>query len=205
MKLIVITQEEASDKEIGQVKQLLASGLVWRVHIRKKQLSDTEMLGFLGAFSESEKRLLSSHSHYDLALEEGLGGLHFTSKMNTEMCQELYKQARAQGMLTSASCHSFNEVERSSSLDYVFLSPIFSSISKILEKAFSYNAIRLFLKEARIDVFALGGISLETIEFARELGFPGVASLGYIWLGDNPCEQARSLLGSESTHAALCS
>ena len=68
--------------------------------------------------------------------------------------------------------------------DYVFLSPIFDSISK---EGYSSHFTQPVLKELQrtkvIDrkVMALGGINLDRIKLAKDLGFGGVVVLGDIW------------------------
>ena len=75
------------------------------------------------------------------------------------------------------SCHSLEEVcQYKNHMDYVFLSPVFDSISKQgYRAAFSIET----LEQARgiIDekVFALGGVTLDKITILEQLHFGGIA------------------------------
>ena len=96
------------------------------------------------------------------------------------------------------SLHSLQDLQLDlSGLDYVFLSPIFDSISKQgYSAAFEAEALAAALQTARCPVIALGGISTQNIPIAASLGFAGVAVLGSIWHGPDPVAEFRSLLRS---------
>ena len=67
-------------------------------------------------------------------------------------------------------------------MDYVFLSPIFDSISKQGYKGvFSENVLRN--AEGIIDakVIALGGVTFSAIPWLQSLNFGGAAFLGDVW------------------------
>ena len=67
--------------------------------------------------------------------------------------------------------------------DYVFLSPIFDSISKIgYESAFDdAEVLTAFLANSKQRVIAFGGVDADRIAICEELGFRGYAMLGDIW------------------------
>ena len=85
----------------------------------------------------------------------------------------------------SASCHTLEEVqEDKKTCDYVFLSPIFDSISKEgYSSKFTPEAIREAVKADIIDkkVIALGGIDEENILRVKDFGFGGAAIMGGLW------------------------
>ena len=85
----------------------------------------------------------------------------------------------------SCSCHTIEEViTQKDSKDYVFLSPIFDSISKVgYHAAFSPTLLKQAAIENVIDekVIALGGITAKNIPLVKEWHFGGVALLGDIW------------------------
>ena len=92
--------------------------------------------------------------------------------------------------MLSVSCHSLEELSaHKAKFDYLFLSPIFDSISK---KGYSGRFTREQLLEARdnglIDkkIIALGGITAGNIPIIRDLGFGGVAVLGSVWFSPSP-------------------
>ena len=88
------------------------------------------------------------------------------------------------------SCHTLEEVSRNKQhSDYVFLSPIFDSISKQgYRAAFTEQTLRQAHTTGIIDghVIALGGITPANARKALSLGFGGVAVLGDIWQSNDP-------------------
>ena len=95
------------------------------------------------------------------------------------------KFARSSGLSLSYSCHSLSEVElRKPKMDYVFLSPIFDSISKRgYRSKFSLSELQKAGAEGIIDsrVVALGGITKDKLPLLQSLHFGGAAMLGAIW------------------------
>lgn len=78
-------------------------------------------------------------------------------------------------------------------LDYVFLSPIYSSISKpghggegAAATFPDADALASALAGSRYPVLALGGVTPDRFSELAELGFAGAALLGSIWAADDP-------------------
>ena len=150
------------------------------IHIRKPESSAAEVEGLLRDLCAAGADMDCFTLHYDepLARRYGLGGVHLRG--------ERIAAGAGKGLRRSCSTHGWDEVERYGPVaDYVFLSPLFDSISKAgyrsavsLEEARS----RLPLSEGR--VVALGGVCAENIAWARLAGFDGVASLGAVWVAE---------------------
>lgn len=85
----------------------------------------------------------------------------------------------------SCSCHSLEEVKQyKPGCDYVFLSPIFDSISKQDYKSgYTAEEIRSAVKNGIIDrrVIALGGIDENNLLRVKDFGFGGAAIMGTLW------------------------
>lgn len=84
----------------------------------------------------------------------------------------------------SRSCHLLEEVRLAKDFDYVFLSPIFNSISKQgYGSGFTAEELQQAAAQGIITprVIALGGMDANTIPQAAKLGFGGVAVLGALW------------------------
>ncbi len=89
----------------------------------------------------------------------------------------------------SLSCHSTDEVVtalREGKADYLFLSPIFDSISKPgYASLFDLDSLSGFLstlpRHLRGKVVALGGVNAENMVRCREAGFGGAAMIGAVW------------------------
>ena len=86
---------------------------------------------------------------------------------------------------TIISCHSFEEIEKyKTEYDYLFLSPIFDSISKTgYKSSFTTDQLLKASTNGIIDhkVIALGGITLDMLPYFQELNFGGIAMIGGIY------------------------
>ena len=73
-------------------------------------------------------------------------------------------------------------------MDYVFLSPVFDSISKTGYAAAFPDGAELSdrLICSRYPVYALGGVTRERLEEVHALGFAGAALLGAVWEAADP-------------------
>ena len=131
---------------------------------------------------------LTLQDHLELAGKYGIGGVHLNAR-NSEV------PVGFRG-LVSRSCHSFDEIASHLTEDYLFLSPIFDSISKNGYRAgYAPNELREAFVRGIINprIAALGGIRPEHLPALREYGFGGAAFLGYIWQDATPGELVRRM------------
>lgn len=176
MKLIVITTPEFFVVEHLIINALFDEGLD-ALHLRKPGSDAVIAERLLSLVNEEYRDCIITHDHFYLKKKYELGGIHLNSR-NPEM-PENYR-----GSVT-CSCHSLEEVELyKKKMKYVFLSPIFNSISKTdYHSAFSESALQNAADRGTIDskVIALGGISEANIPKLRDYGFGGAAVLGALW------------------------
>ncbi|MBO8447196.1 MAG: thiamine phosphate synthase, partial [Bacteroidetes bacterium] len=176
MKLIAITAEKFIDNEAETINALFEAGLE-RLHLRKPHASANECERLILSIGSKWYGRISLHDHFELAKKYGIGGLHLNSR-NPQ------PPTGFAGIL-SRSCHSMEEAAREKhKYDYVFLSPIFDSISKNgYTAAFHRGALQAAARNGCIggNVIALGGITPERIEEAAACNFGGAAVLGYLW------------------------
>lgn len=180
MKLIAITSPDFLPGEALRIAALLKEEGFWRVHIRKPAATAEALRRLLNEIPPEWHPQLVLHDHYELCKEFDLGGIHL-NRRHPSAPSPLVK-----GNLTvSCSCHSLEEVERKKNdMDYVFLSPIFDSISKEgYHSQFSPEELRQAADASIIDekVFALGGVTLWRLPMLKSLHFGGAAMLGAIW------------------------
>lgn len=182
--IIVITKPEIFTGETDIVNALFANGLK-RLHLRKPQTSETEMAEWIGRISLTFRQRIVVHDNFNLLRTMGLGGIHLNARHPDAPAWFAEEKERRGCVTLSRSCHTLDEVDRwSATCDYIFLSPIFDSISKCgylsgftrerLEKAYKDG---LFKKPT----YALGGVSADNIQAVHELGFAGAAVIGSLW------------------------
>lgn len=177
MKIIVITSPEFIAGEVSLINALFDGGID-RIHIRKPQASADEVRRLIDGIGSKWHKRLSLHDHHHLAIEYGCG-IHLNGR-NPYPPEDAKKDT-----LFSASCHSVGEVEkRKTQCDYVFMSPIFDSISKQgYSAAYSQEELKEASAKGIIDknVIALGGVTPNHIPYLERMGFGGAAFLGHVW------------------------
>jgi putative thiamine-phosphate diphosphorylase len=176
MHLIVITEPQFVTNEATIIAQLLHWG-VDLMHLRKPESSADELAKLIEAIPTAYHNRLVLHDHFDLAAHFTLHGLHLNRR--NSVLPPNHKGT------VSQSCHTLDEVKVcKTKCNYVFLSPVFNSISKLgYTSAFTLKALSEAKKQSIIDqnVLALGGITAANIDKVKHYGFGGVALLGDIW------------------------
>ncbi len=177
MKLIVISHPNSDlYYEVETILGLFNYGLSY-FHLRKPNFSELEYEKLLNKIPEQHRNKIIIHNYHNLAIKYHLKGIHYSSYTQVSDIN--------QNMQKSKSCHSLAEITKISNLyDYVFLSPIYDSISKLGYQAnFNKQDLRKFLinRNKLPEVIALGGIELDKLEEVKYLGFAGIAILGTIW------------------------
>lgn len=174
MELIVITRADLFDHEAEAITSLFRHGLR-RLHLRKPEATEAEVENILQGIPEAYHPRIVLHQHFELVRRYHVGGLHLNHR-HPEPPTDY------NGPL-SRSCHTLDEVQRyKEQCAYVFLSPIFDSISKQgYASAFSLDDLRRASDLIDSRVIALGGIDDTRLDTVRTLGFGGVAVLGDVW------------------------
>ena len=180
--MIVITNPIPIANEINTIHSLFESGLEL-LHIRKPDLSATEMRSFLSEIKSDFRGQLVLHSHHHLASAFGINRIHFSESERKKTVALFGKSAfetfKTKGFHLSTSVHGMEDFNAlSNTFEYAFLSPIFPSISKegYSTKTNLFEAIKNRSNYAT-KLIALGGIESKNAELTLENGFDNVALL----------------------------
>ena len=176
MQWIVITSPDAMPGEVSFIERLFDQGMDL-LHLRKPKADQATYAHLLEAIPEQWHSRIVLHDHFQLTERFALHGVHLNRR-------NPLPPVAWQGSC-SASCHSLSEVTaQKSHRDYLFLSPIFNSISKVgYAAAFLEETLREAAIQGIIDqqVIALGGITATHIPLLHQWHFGGAAFLGDIW------------------------
>ncbi len=176
MKLILMTTPYFFIEEHQILTALFDEGLEI-LHLRKPGTEPVYSERLLSLIPETYRKNVVVHDHFYLKNEYNLKGIHLNYR-HPEPPQNYKGQV-------SCSCHSPEEVMAcKAKMDYVFLSPVFNSISKNgYDSAFSPTELREMGKQKVIDrkVMALGGVDVDNIQLLKDYGFGGAVVLGAIW------------------------
>ena len=172
---LVITSPSFIPDEASFLHRLFVHG-VDIVHLRKPGATAEECARLLDDLTSDDRRRIVIHDFFELAEPYGLKGIHLNARRST--VPDGYEGH------VSRSCHSLEEVKRyKDACDYVFLSPIFDSVSKQgYASAFTDATLRQASEDGVIDhkVIALGGVTPDKISYLRQLNFGGAAMLGCV-------------------------
>ena len=174
MRLIAVTTPEFWEGESRAISVLLEEKGFWRVHIRKPGAATEAIRELLLEIPARLRPYLSLHDAHQLAGEGLAGGAHLNGRNP--------KRPHSFQGIVSRSCHTLQEVNlHLTEVDYLFLSPIFDSISKTGYKS-RFNPADL--KAAGVTgpkVMALGGVTYERLPELADAGFGGAAMLSCAW------------------------
>ncbi|MDR1884528.1 MAG: thiamine phosphate synthase [Prevotella sp.] len=175
MKLIVVTSENIFEGEADLLNRLFERGMDV-LHLRKPSASEDEIRKLLLQTDRKFHDRIVLHDRFALTGSFCLKGVHLNSR------HPVRPQTPVSSL--SRSCHSLGELVDIAGFDYVFLSPIFDSISKAgYTQAFTEEEL-LEAKAGELindKVIALGGVHIENIPVAKGYGFGGVAVSGALW------------------------
>jgi thiamine-phosphate pyrophosphorylase len=178
MKLILISSPVNLVDELATIVKIFESGLTY-FHLRKPDFTKEEYELFLKEIPLKYRKYLIIHHHHELIYHYELKGIHHTRHTNFKPIQ------LQRSVHQSKSFHSIWEIENNQfPYDYVFLSPIYNSISKQgYQSNFDFSTLANWLryKPHSSKIIALGGINKDKIIEVKQMGFDGVAILGIIW------------------------
>lgn len=202
MLLIVITPAEDVDNELDIVGALFASGLQL-LHLRKPGYSIGQYRNYISSIDPSYHARIVVHDHFALFAEFGLSGIHLNSTMKADK-QVWFDISPIALSSVSTSFHSWDELQGNDvPYRYIFISPVFDSISKQGYKAGVdlAGAKQLKLQYPLKDKFlpqivALGGVGKNEIRLLKETGFDGAAMLGYVWQSADPVQSFKDALAA---------
>jgi len=108
-------------------------------------------------------------------------GIHITSSELMET-QSIPDEIRKQYTI-SCPIHNYRELDQANELklDFAILTPIQKSISHPDVPYIGWEQSATFLKRTDIPLYAAGGMTINDLSKAKELGFVGVACLGTLW------------------------
>lgn len=192
MNLIIITPETAHPHEIKLINAFFTNGLL-KLHLRKPFFTLTDYRNYLDQIDKKYHPGISIHGSFELLKEFPGLGIHITGRT-----REHGKFTEIIDLVNASTCstsfHSWNEIEGNQyPFDYVFISPVFDSISKKgYQAAIDLSKVRQVKqkissgKENPPSVIALGGVDSTNIELLHKNGFDGAAVLGAVWKSADP-------------------
>lgn len=147
------------------------------LHLYKPGASPMFSERLLTLLGDDCRRKITVHGHFYLKEEYGLKGIHIDDAFTEP-------PAGYKGNLTR-TCHAISELkEAKRHSNYVFLHSIYDSQTNPDEKqSFTHEELVNASKQGLIDrkVYALGGMNLDNVKEAKDMGFGGIVICGDLW------------------------
>ncbi len=117
----------------------------------------------------------------DVALAHHADGLHLTSKR----LMTCASRPLPPGLLVSAACHDEHQIRHAERIgvDFVTLSPVLPTATHTTAIPLGWARFRELAALTSMPVYALGGMSAETLADARDAGAQGIAAIRALWQG----------------------
>lgn len=176
MKLVILTKSTFFVEEDKILSALFDEGMD-NLHLYKPGNPPMYSERLLTLVPEQYHRHITVHDHFYLKNEFDLAGIHIDKPSIS--VPERYK-----GKI-SRTCTNLNDLKMmKKTSNYVFLKNIFDCIEFKEEKAsFTLDVLENAAKNGLIDkkVYALGGMGIDNVKLAKDLGFGGVVICGDLW------------------------
>jgi thiamine-phosphate pyrophosphorylase len=200
MKLIVISNSGIMENEAIIVTKLFEAGLE-TFHLRKHKVSTKKTKDLISAIPAHFHNRIVVHTHHNLARHFRLKGIHLTKthkkrKFRTWLILKLIK-LKNPNILISTSYDTIGKLFEQHdpyNYNYVFLSPIFESITSKFQGGYTHHSLRSALTKTSYKVIARGGVDIHAIEKAHEIGFEGLAFYNSIWKRKDPVAEFNSIV-----------
>jgi len=195
MRMVVVSPEKDYPEEHGLVQEMFRQGLR-TYHVRKPKYTTERLKSYLSKFDPKYLDRLVIHTHHELATQFKIKGIHLTerhrkkNKFRSWIIMKYIKYRRPEIQITTAF-HVIHSITRMTArYNYVFLNPIFESISKVGYKStFNDDSLIRGLTKTKYNVLAMGGVTHDNIEKVKEFGFKGFGLLGTLWQSADPVKE----------------
>ena len=198
MKLILVSSSEKKEKETAIVTEMFQMG-VENFHLRKPKLTTKELREFIEDIPVHFRNRIIIHSHHNLAIDYDLKGIHLTRIHKRRKLRQWFTMQRirmkGKKIIVSTSFRKLADLyEEENKFSYVFLSPIFDSLSSKFQSGFNEYSLKAAMEKTPHKVVARGGMDASRIEMVKSLGFCGIAFYSTIWKSKDPVETMMRVL-----------
>jgi len=171
-------------------------------HLRKPHYTTKDYENYLKRINPKYRKHIVLHSRHQLASKFKILGVHISKSHKGLGFRTFYRIFKLRFkdkslIITTSFSRISSFLADKKKYQYVLMGPIFNSVSKKGKKGqFKLERIPDAIKQGRKRhkvVYATGGVDLNNIEKAKELGFDGVAITGSIWLAEDPLAYFKAL------------
>ncbi len=167
------------DEFMLRLDRVLQNGLRL-LQVREKKLAGDELLEFslqVVALAHRHKAKVLINGDAKLAEEAGADGVHYSAE------QLLNCTRKPQFNWCAASCHNAIELKHAEQMgfDFALLSPVLSTPSHPGEPHLGWEKFFELTSMTKIPIYALGGLTTNDLDVARQHGAHGISLLSQAW------------------------
>ncbi len=190
MKLIAITPPGKIKFEADTINRLFREGLD-ELHLHKPQYDKEAMKKFIQNIDAEYHDRLVLHSHYSLVHTFDIQKIHLNRKWKQNFVTNLYLE---KVILKGKKIHKTKTVKDCKELykpihglDEVILGPVFGKTMYYINKQeIQTKQLESAVRHSKLPVTALGGITVDTLDFFENVGFKSLALQSALWKNIDP-------------------
>ncbi len=187
---VVMVTPDLGDDELAFLARLetcLASGIEL-VQLRIRATGAQRQRVITAALEASARhcaRLMLNGAPQE-ALNLGVPGVH----LNRQRLFEFEQRPVPASVLLSAACHNAHELNQAERIgvDFVYLSPVKATSSHTDAALLDWAGLRALCATSAVPVYALGGMTPQSLAPAARAGCQGIAMLSGLWANKSPAK-----------------
>jgi len=176
--------------ETSLINRLFDEGLD-ALHVRKPKINEIDMKKFINEIDPEYHHKLVLHTHYTLVNQFDIDKIHLGHDWVFNFATEMYlnmvtlKGKKVSKSMTITNCAPLYIPVKG--INEFLLGPIFARFSYMTDKQLiKSEVLEKALRHSKLPVSAMGGVSTETLEFFKNIGFQGVNMQSSIWKSTDP-------------------
>ena len=195
--LLVTDRTQTGGRSLSSLLHQAVNAGLPAIQLRERDLPTRELLTLaqeIHAITESCGVPLIINDRVDLMLVLGLSGVHLRSN---SLPVAAVRRMIGRDRLIGVSTHSLTEVRDAGreGADYVVFGPVFDTPSKRpFGSPFGLEKLAEVCRASSVPVFAIGGITAQSVPDVRQAGAHGIAVIGAILSRTDVVESTHDLL-----------
>ncbi len=191
--VLITSPEEEAEITLAIARRALQGGVTGIV-LRMPRATARELFEVARKLRPATRKagcLLIVHDRVDVALAADADGVHLGGR---SLPVASVKRMDKGGFRVGCSAHNLDDAGQfvNEGADYLFLSPVFPTLSHPEREAIGVAAYKEAALRTRVPVLALGGVSVNNVEQIAEAGGAGVAAISAFYMAEDPAETARA-------------
>jgi thiamine-phosphate pyrophosphorylase len=194
MKIVVMSPPKYLKNEEEIITELFENGLT-TYHLMKPQFGRERLKAYLKKIPEQFHHKIIIHSHHSLVRKFNLRGVHYSDNELQPNFRNWWREkiiaSKTESLMKVTSYQKLATLydKKDVYFDYVFLMPVFNSITGCYQSGYYEDELRTAIKKSNKKIVVLGGVNIDQIKKIMELGFYGMALSSCLWNKENPVQE----------------